>query len=83
MPGELTLLAIEALSLVIASELNAVNSNYVIAILARTCDGCFSTEFEVMLTGPSILRVLLTRVPYGLVVILNILLNAASAIAWL
>ncbi|AEI74714.1 4-hydroxythreonine-4-phosphate dehydrogenase PdxA [Candidatus Moranella endobia] len=50
--GELTVLAIKAPAPVIAGELNADNSNYVIATLARACDGCLGGEFAALLTGP-------------------------------
>ncbi|MFT4465229.1 MAG: 4-hydroxythreonine-4-phosphate dehydrogenase PdxA [Sodalis sp. (in: enterobacteria)] len=50
--GKLTVLAIEAPAPVIAGELNAANSHYVIATLARACDGCLSGEFAALLTGP-------------------------------
>ncbi|WP_406703760.1 4-hydroxythreonine-4-phosphate dehydrogenase PdxA [Sodalis sp.] len=50
--GELTVLAIEASAPVTAGELNAANSHYVIATLARACDGCLSGEFAALLTGP-------------------------------
>ncbi|MGL9722653.1 4-hydroxythreonine-4-phosphate dehydrogenase PdxA [Sodalis sp. (in: enterobacteria)] len=50
--GELTVLAIETSAPVTAGELNAANSHYVIATLARACDGCLSGEFAALLTGP-------------------------------
>lgn len=50
--GELTVLAIAAPAPVVAGELNAANSDYVVATLARACDGCLSGEFLALLTGP-------------------------------
>lgn len=50
--GELTVLAIEAPAPVVAGKLNSANSNYVIATLARACDGCLKGEFAALLTGP-------------------------------
>ncbi|MCR3756089.1 MAG: 4-hydroxythreonine-4-phosphate dehydrogenase [Sodalis sp. Psp] len=50
--GELSVLAITAPAPVVAGELNVANSNYVVATLARACDGCLSGEFAALLTGP-------------------------------
>lgn len=50
--GELTVLAIAAPAPVVAGELNATNSDYVIATLIRACEGCLSGEFAALLTGP-------------------------------
>ncbi|WMQ74388.1 MAG: 4-hydroxythreonine-4-phosphate dehydrogenase [Sodalis sp.] len=50
--GEVTVLAIEAPAPVTTGKLNAANSHYVIATLARACDGCLSGEFAALLTGP-------------------------------
>lgn len=50
--GEPTVLAIEAPAPVTAGALNTANSHYVIATLARACDGCLSGEFAALLTGP-------------------------------
>ncbi|SNC58549.1 4-hydroxythreonine-4-phosphate dehydrogenase PdxA [Sodalis endosymbiont of Henestaris halophilus] len=50
--GELTVLAIEALSPITPGKLNVANSNYVIKTLARACEGCLSGEFAALLTGP-------------------------------
>lgn len=37
---------------VIPGELNVANGNYVVATLARACDGCLSGEFAALVTGP-------------------------------
>lgn len=50
--GELTVLAVEAPAPVVAGELNIANSHYVVATLARACDGCLNGEFAALLTGP-------------------------------
>ncbi|AIN47486.1 4-hydroxythreonine-4-phosphate dehydrogenase PdxA [Candidatus Palibaumannia cicadellinicola] len=50
--GELTVLALPAPAIVTAGVLNVANSNYVVATLARACDGCLSGEFAALLTGP-------------------------------
>lgn len=50
--GGITLLPIEVNAPVIPGELNVINSRYVVATLARACDGCLSGEFAALLTGP-------------------------------
>ncbi|UVK76786.1 MAG: 4-hydroxythreonine-4-phosphate dehydrogenase [Sodalis sp. Fle] len=50
--GELTVLAMTTQARVIPGKLNASNSSYVIATLARACDSCLSREFAAMVTGP-------------------------------
>ncbi|AFP84942.1 4-hydroxythreonine-4-phosphate dehydrogenase PdxA [secondary endosymbiont of Ctenarytaina eucalypti] len=50
--GELTVLPVSAQVPVIAGTLNVDNSHYVIATLARACDGCLNGEFAALLTGP-------------------------------
>lgn len=50
--GELTVLPIATAAPVIAGTLNVTNSDYVIATLARACDGCLRNEFAALLTGP-------------------------------
>lgn len=50
--GSLTLLAIDTDQPVIAGQLDAKNSHYVLKTLARACDGCLSGEFGALVTGP-------------------------------
>ncbi|MCJ7462595.1 MAG: 4-hydroxythreonine-4-phosphate dehydrogenase PdxA, partial [Candidatus Baumannia cicadellinicola] len=50
--GELTILAINTSDIVTPGILNVANSNYVIATLARACDGCLNGEFAALVTGP-------------------------------
>ncbi|WP_392439961.1 4-hydroxythreonine-4-phosphate dehydrogenase PdxA [Edwardsiella piscicida] len=48
----LTVLPIPLEADVIPGELNVANGNYVVATLARACDGCLSGEFTALVTGP-------------------------------
>ncbi|AGH72714.1 4-hydroxythreonine-4-phosphate dehydrogenase PdxA [Edwardsiella piscicida] len=48
----LTVLPIPLEADVIPGELNVANGNYVVATLARACDGCLSGEFAALVTGP-------------------------------
>ncbi|PLK59163.1 4-hydroxythreonine-4-phosphate dehydrogenase PdxA [Candidatus Palibaumannia cicadellinicola] len=50
--GELTVLALRTPAVVTPGVLNVANSHYVVATLARACDGCLSGEFAALLTGP-------------------------------
>ena len=50
--GELTVLALHAAAVITPGVLNAANSHYVVATLARACYGCLSGEFSALLTGP-------------------------------
>lgn len=50
--GELTVLAVATAATVVAGKLNSANSNYVVATLARACDGCLNREFAAIVTGP-------------------------------
>ncbi|EPC5194618.1 4-hydroxythreonine-4-phosphate dehydrogenase PdxA [Edwardsiella piscicida] len=48
----LTVLPIPLEADVIPGELNVANGNYVVATLARACDGCLNGEFAALVTGP-------------------------------
>lgn len=50
--GTLTVLPIELRVPVIPGQLDVRNSEYVIEMLARACDGCISGEFAALITGP-------------------------------
>ncbi|WP_285721169.1 MULTISPECIES: 4-hydroxythreonine-4-phosphate dehydrogenase PdxA [unclassified Pantoea] len=50
--GTLTVLPIETAETVTPGELCAANSDYVLATLARACDGCLNGEFAALITGP-------------------------------
>ena len=50
--GSLTLLQVNTAQAVIAGELAVANSHYVLATLARACDGCLNGEFAALITGP-------------------------------
>ena len=50
--GTLTVLPIETAATVTPGELCVANSDYVLATLARACDGCLNGEFAALITGP-------------------------------
>lgn len=50
--GTLTILPIEMAAPVTPGELCVANSDYVLATLARACDGCLDGEFAALITGP-------------------------------
>jgi 4-hydroxythreonine-4-phosphate dehydrogenase len=50
--GTLTVLPIELRAPVIPGQLDVKNSEYVLEMLARACDGCISGEFAALITGP-------------------------------
>lgn len=50
--GGVSVLAIAAPAQVVPGKLNVANSDYVVATLARACDGCLDGEFAALLTGP-------------------------------
>ncbi|WP_418162460.1 4-hydroxythreonine-4-phosphate dehydrogenase PdxA [Pantoea vagans] len=50
--GTLTVLPIETAEMVTPGELCVANSDYVLATLARACDGCLDGEFAALITGP-------------------------------
>ncbi|MGD8108049.1 4-hydroxythreonine-4-phosphate dehydrogenase PdxA [Pantoea sp. FN0302] len=50
--GTLTVLPVELAAPVMAGKLAVANSHYVLATLARACDGCLSGEFSALITGP-------------------------------
>ncbi|MDT0175316.1 4-hydroxythreonine-4-phosphate dehydrogenase PdxA [Pantoea sp. RRHST58] len=50
--GSLTILPIETAQPVTPGELQPANSAYVLATLARACDGCLNGEFAALITGP-------------------------------
>lgn len=50
--GTLTILPIETAAPVTPGELCVANSDYVLATLARACDGCLDGEFAALITGP-------------------------------
>ena len=50
--GTLTVLPIETPQPVKPGELCVANSEYVLATLARACDGCLKGEFAALITGP-------------------------------
>ena len=50
--GTLTVLPIETAETVTPGELCVANSDYVLATLARACDGCLDGEFAALITGP-------------------------------
>lgn len=50
--GTLTILPVETAETVTPGELCVANSNYVLATLARACDGCLDGEFAALITGP-------------------------------
>lgn len=50
--GTLTILPIETAQPVTPGELCVANGDYVLATLARACDGCLQGEFAALITGP-------------------------------
>ena len=50
--GSLTILPIDTAQPVTPGELQPANSAYVLATLARACDGCLNGEFAALITGP-------------------------------
>lgn len=50
--GSLTLLQVDTAQAVTPGELAVANSHYVLATLARACDGCLNGEFSALITGP-------------------------------
>lgn len=50
--GSLTLLQVDTAQAVTPGELAVANSHYVLATLARACDGCLNGEFAALITGP-------------------------------
>lgn len=50
--GTLTVLPLPLAQPVLAGQLCVENSGYVLASLARACDGCLSGEFAALITGP-------------------------------
>ncbi len=50
--GTLTLLQVDCAQPVTPGELNVANGHYVLATLARACDGCINGEFAALITGP-------------------------------
>ena len=50
--GSLTVLPVSLAQPAVAGELCADNSHYVLASLARACDGCLHGEFAALITGP-------------------------------
>ncbi|RFT05110.1 4-hydroxythreonine-4-phosphate dehydrogenase PdxA, partial [Edwardsiella anguillarum] len=50
--ASLTVLPIPLETDVIPGRLSVANGNYVVATLARACDGCLSGEFAALVTGP-------------------------------
>ncbi|QGU88958.1 4-hydroxythreonine-4-phosphate dehydrogenase PdxA [Erwinia sorbitola] len=50
--GTLTVLPVRLSQPVVAGELCVDNGHYVLATLARACDGCLSGEFAALITGP-------------------------------
>ena len=50
--GTLTILPVETAATVTPGELCVANSDYVLATLARACDGCLDGEFAALITGP-------------------------------
>lgn len=50
--GTLTVLPLSLAQTVVAGQLCVENSGYVLASLARACDGCLSGEFAALITGP-------------------------------
>ncbi|WP_293774741.1 4-hydroxythreonine-4-phosphate dehydrogenase PdxA [uncultured Pantoea sp.] len=50
--GSLTILPVETAEPVTPGTLCVANSDYVLATLARACDGCLSGEFAALITGP-------------------------------
>ncbi|XTZ37740.1 4-hydroxythreonine-4-phosphate dehydrogenase PdxA [Salmonella enterica] len=50
--GSLTLLPIPLVVNAIPGTLNSLNGPYVVATLARACDGCLDGEFAALITGP-------------------------------
>jgi len=50
--GTLTILPVETAATVTPGELCVANSDYVLAMLARACDGCLDGEFAALITGP-------------------------------
>ncbi|AOV97858.1 4-hydroxythreonine-4-phosphate dehydrogenase PdxA [Edwardsiella hoshinae] len=51
-PGTLTVLPVPLDGDVVPGILNVVNGHYVVATLARACDGCLNGEFAALVTGP-------------------------------
>ena len=50
--GSLTILPVETAQPVTPGKLQPANSAYVLATLARACDGCLNGEFAALITGP-------------------------------
>jgi 4-hydroxythreonine-4-phosphate dehydrogenase len=50
--GSLSVLAVKAEKTVIAGELDALNSHYVLSMLDRAREGCTAGEFDAMVTAP-------------------------------
>lgn len=50
--GTLTLLPVATAAPVIAGQLDVANSHYVLATLARACEGALQGEFAALITGP-------------------------------
>jgi len=50
--GSLTVLPVALAKPAVAGELCVENSHYVLASLARACDGCLQGEFAALITGP-------------------------------
>ncbi len=50
--GTLTILPVETRQPIKAGELCIENSQYVLATLARACEGCLNGEFSALITGP-------------------------------
>ncbi|STD48905.1 4-hydroxythreonine-4-phosphate dehydrogenase [Edwardsiella tarda] len=51
-PGSLTVLPVPLEGDVVPGMLNVANGQYVVATLARACDGCLNGEFSALVTGP-------------------------------
>ncbi|WP_370554585.1 4-hydroxythreonine-4-phosphate dehydrogenase PdxA [Edwardsiella tarda] len=51
-PGSLTVLPVPLGGDVVPGMLNVANGQYVVATLARACDGCLNGEFSALVTGP-------------------------------
>ncbi|WP_370553062.1 4-hydroxythreonine-4-phosphate dehydrogenase PdxA [Edwardsiella tarda] len=51
-PGSLTVLPVPLEGDVVPGMLNVANGQYVVATLARACDGCLNGEFAALVTGP-------------------------------
>ncbi|QDK19235.1 4-hydroxythreonine-4-phosphate dehydrogenase PdxA [Leclercia adecarboxylata] len=50
--GTLTLMPVPLRTPVVPGQLSTENGHYVVATLARACDGCLSGEFAALITGP-------------------------------